>query len=98
MSVQKIIEAINSRKTWGYSCEECDGNVVFFLQFAMKREGSKFICYFFKIPVSEMDVVEDIHDYEKLSEFNSFDDALDFIRSNGGCFENFSAFKGLKPI
>lgn len=45
-----------------------------------------------------MDIVEDIHDYEKISEFNSFDDALDFIRSNGGYFENFSAFKGLKPI
>jgi hypothetical protein len=37
-----------------------------FLSSVRDEEGnSKFICYFYKIPVSEMDIVEGIHDYEK---------------------------------
>lgn len=96
--MQGTIDAICAGKTRGYSCEEIANDKKIFSEYAIKKNGAIFICYVFKIPVTEMDALEDIENYQSILEFESLDSAIDFIKASGGDFERFGAFKGVKPV
>lgn len=98
MLSEKNIENINSGKTRGYSVEKIINDINYFLEYAIKKSEGEYICYFFSIPCDQMDVIEDSESDEKIERFESLEEALKFIQKNGGEFDRFSAFKGVKPI
>ena len=44
----KIIEDIKNGKTRGYSIEKEIDEKIFFLEYAIKKSGNYYVCYFFR--------------------------------------------------
>lgn len=96
--MQRIVDAILVGKTRGYSCEEVVNSENMFSQYAIKKNEASFICYIFKIPVAKMILLEDVEVCQSIFNFESLDAAISCVEANGGNFEKFGVFGGVKPI
>ncbi|CAK17896.1 hypothetical protein PSEEN5272 [Pseudomonas entomophila L48] len=92
-----MVASIEKGKVRGYDeVRDIDGGSYFF-QYAIKKQGEKYVAYFFCVLESKMDVFED-YATEELSEFSSVEEAFDYFRLKNVDVGRFSSMKGVLPF
>ncbi|KMK12495.1 hypothetical protein ABW09_24465 [Pluralibacter gergoviae] len=96
-SIENLIFAIEKGKVRGFDeLKEVNGESYFF-QYALKMRNGLYNTYFFYVPESKMDVIED-YAAEEIKEFRTITDAFNYFKLLGVNVENFSAIKGTLPF
>lgn len=95
--MEKVTVAIEQGKARGYDTTQIEDGVEFLYEYAIRRKGSIYIGYYFKVQVDRMSEFED-YAIEERQEFSALSEALAFIRARGGDVIYFAPFKGISPI
>jgi hypothetical protein len=75
-------EALSNGKVRGYSVERKVNNVDYVYEYSIKREKNHYQTYFFFIEYDNMECIED-YGHEEREVFDSFEEAIDFLKKKG---------------
>lgn len=90
--MKQLIEAVEQGKVRGFEEYKIVNGEQYLFQYALKKSANKYLSYFFFIPGSKMDVVED-YGCEEIKEFQLITEAVDYFKSIG---VDILQFKGVK--
>ena len=97
LSIEKITLAIEKGKVRGFDeIKEINGENYLF-QYAIKKQGEKYNTYFFRIPESKIELIED-YATEEISAFSNIEDAFNYFKLQGVDTVKFSPIRGVLPF
>jgi len=98
LKFEELLNIIDKGLVKGYDEIRIINNIRYFYQFAIKKENGKYFTYFFSIPESKMDTLEDYDDNEEIRDFSVIKEAISYLINRGAEIEKFTGFKGVKPF
>ncbi|MGF6147696.1 Uncharacterised protein [Kingella potus] len=88
---------LKNLQTKGYEEIICKDGKEHHQLFAIKNNNNRFLTYYSSVRLDKLDQAED-YEIEEINEFATLKSAIRHILSKGAKLENFSVFKGNKPI
>jgi hypothetical protein len=95
--MENLTKALDAGKRRGYDEVREVAAVKYLYQYALKKEKGTYETYFLKIEEAKLDVFEDYAE-EEMHTFQTLEDALEYLVSNGADISKLSAIKGTLPF
>jgi|GEM_PF-667671 len=95
--MEQLLKALGSGKRRGYDEIRQIDAISYLFQYAIKKEAGVFSTYVLKIEESKYDVFED-YACEEIKTFQTFDDAIGYLKAKGAEISKITSIKGTLPF
>jgi hypothetical protein len=90
---EELKKSLLKGKIRGYSEERKVNDVNYIYEYSIKKNNEQYIAYYFFIEFDKMECIED-YGHEERVLFDSFENAIDFLKKKGAIISLFKPLKG----